>query len=389
MKTLVLATLLSVGLFAGTYDYDYSVDSSKQIVSSDKKLDSFMNGDFEEIIRFDALVVDDENATQDIDKISRTIKKYTDDSKNIRVKIIGHTSEATDEHNEMVVDSDVYANKIQNWFRFSLDANTSKELSKTYAQDVANALVDNNVSKDLLYVEYRSGEDMAYTDSTTQGRDLSNRVMVTLYVVTPEDKDSDGDGLVDSIDECKNTPNGVKIDKNGCALDNDKDLIANYKDECADTPLGVKVDAKGCPLDDDSDKVANYIDECPNTPSGVGVDDRGCALKMYLDLKFKRSSAKIKRSSHEKIVAFATFLEENPAYNVKITGHTDSNGKSGINMKLSKARANTVKLVLVAEGVEESRVETFGKGEIEPLETNRTKEGRAANRRIEIELTYK
>jgi len=126
MKTVISMLLFCVALFAGTYDYNYSVDSSKQNISEDKKLDFFMYGKFDEIIRFKALVVNDENTTQKIDEISKVIKKYIDESKKIRVKIIGHTRETTDKHNEMVVDSNVYANRIQNWFRYSLDANTSK-----------------------------------------------------------------------------------------------------------------------------------------------------------------------------------------------------------------------------------------------------------------------
>jgi len=118
-------------------------------------------------------------------------------------------------------------------------------------------------------------------------------------------KDTDGDGVPDRKDKCPDTPQGVKVDENGCPIDTDGDGVADYQDKCPDvkglaslqgcpdsdgdgvadpddkcpnTPAGVKVDASGCPIDSDGDGVADYLDKCPNTPAGVKVDANGCPL---------------------------------------------------------------------------------------------------------------
>ncbi|HSV60460.1 MAG TPA: OmpA family protein, partial [Variovorax sp.] len=67
-------------------------------------------------------------------------------------------------------------------------------------------------------------------------------------------------------------------------------------------------------------------------------------------------------------------------------GHTDSVGADAYNQKLSVRRAEAVKAYLVSKGIERNRVYTEGKGEKQPVADNRTKEGRAKNRRVEIEV---
>lgn len=67
-------------------------------------------------------------------------------------------------------------------------------------------------------------------------------------------------------------------------------------------------------------------------------------------------------------------------------GHTDAVGTDGYNQKLSVARAEAVKAYLLSKGIEKSRVYTEGKGEANPVADNKTKEGRAKNRRVDIEL---
>lgn len=76
-------------------------------------------------------------------------------------------------------------------------------------------------------------------------------------------------------------------------------------------------------------------------------------------------------------------------YNVEVVivvGHTDSVGSDAYNMKLGNRRAQAVKNFLIAQGLERSRIYTESKGEKQPVADNRTREGRAKNRRVEIEV---
>jgi OOP family OmpA-OmpF porin len=67
-------------------------------------------------------------------------------------------------------------------------------------------------------------------------------------------------------------------------------------------------------------------------------------------------------------------------------GHTDSVGSDAYNQKLSVRRAEAVKAYLASKGIEKNRIYTEGKGEKQPIADNKTKEGRAKNRRVEIEV---
>ena len=78
-------------------------------------------------------------------------------------------------------------------------------------------------------------------------------------------------------------------------------------------------------------------------------------------------------------------LKENPDLKVKIIGHTDSDRDDKSNLDLSKQRALAVKNALINEfGIDGSRMETDGKGEVEPADKNSTAEGKANNRRVEF-----
>jgi len=390
IKIMMLPLLLSPTLFGATYDETYSPISSKE--SQEKNVNTYMDGNFEEIIRFDDILFSengvDETGKKIVDEAIGKIKEYTKNAKAIKVTIIGHTDRVTDDMNENKIDSDTYANRIQNIFRYSLNENNSTNISKDYANRLKKRLVESDISKEILFVEYRGSKDLGYSGNEPEDRYLSNRVMLTIYVEEAVDIDSDRDGIFDNLDRCPNTPRLSKVDKYGCPIDSDSDGILDYKDRCAKTPKGVKVDRNGCPIDSDGDGVVDYKDKCQATEEGLSVDPNGCSLKSTLKLNFNPSSDKIKVGSNDEIKRFAKFMKENKLYKAKITGHTDSIGKAVTNMKLSQNRAKATKIALIAQGVEASRLTTAGRGELDPIESNRLKAGRQVNRRIEVELYY-
>lgn len=100
---------------------------------------------------------------------------------------------------------------------------------------------------------------------------------------------------------------------------------------------------------------------------------------------FDVNSDVIQPSSYGVLKEIATALKENPSVNIKIIGHTDSDGDANANLTLSQKRALAVKNILVSEfKIAENRMQTNGKGESEPSDTNKSAIGKANNRRVEF-----
>jgi len=79
-------------------------------------------------------------------------------------------------------------------------------------------------------------------------------------------------------------------------------------------------------------------------------------------------------------------MKEYPNAKFLIEGHTDSSGSDKLNMRLSAERAESVLNYLESHGIEDGRLTHQGFGEDRPLDSNKTREGRANNRRVEISL---
>jgi outer membrane protein OmpA-like peptidoglycan-associated protein len=97
------------------------------------------------------------------------------------------------------------------------------------------------------------------------------------------------------------------------------------------------------------------------------------------------NSATIKPESYGTLKEMADVMKEYADLKVKIVGHTDADGSDAANLELSKKRAASVKESLTKDfGIDESRMETDGKGEGEPIDKNDTPAGKANNRRVEF-----
>ncbi|MCU7549926.1 OmpA family protein [Chitinophagaceae bacterium LB-8] len=100
---------------------------------------------------------------------------------------------------------------------------------------------------------------------------------------------------------------------------------------------------------------------------------------------FDVNSDKIKPESYGTLKEIANVLKESPDLKVKIVGHTDADGSDADNLDLSKRRAAAVKTSLASDfGIGDSRMQTDGKGEGEPIDKNDTPAGKANNRRVEF-----
>ena len=235
--------------------------------------------------------------------------------------------------------------------------------------------------------------------------------------------DTDGDGIIDSLDKCPTVKGLAKYD--GCPIpDTDKDGINDEEDKCPTVPGLARY--QGCPIPDtDKDGINDEEDKCPTVPGvaryqgcpvpdtdGDGVNDEedkcvtipgpkenfGCPVipeevKKRVDLAAKNilfvtGSAKLQKSSFKGLDDVVKIMSENPGMSLAIDGHTDYVGKEDYNQTLSDNRAASVKTYLVSKGIDESRITATGHGELKPIADNKTAAGRQKNRRSEMTLSY-
>ncbi|TVT75066.1 MAG: OmpA family protein [Denitromonas halophila] len=116
--------------------------------------------------------------------------------------------------------------------------------------------------------------------------------------------------------------------------------------------------------------------------------DNALQLTLEDDAAFGSDSATPTASFVGLLGRISAILRQHPSLIVRIVGHTDSNGREGYNMQLSRARAKAVRAVLIDDGkIDPVRLNAEGRGEAEPVADNATPEGRARNRRVELFLT--
>ena len=119
---------------------------------------------------------------------------------------------------------------------------------------------------------------------------------------------------------------------------------------------------------------------------GAIIQKRPNANIVLNNLQFDSNRATLKKGAEGEIARIVKYLNDNPSFKVEIQGHTDNVGNPSHNLKLSKARAETVKKELIKAGIDESRLTTKGYGDTKPIADNSTKEGRRANRRVELKI---
>lgn len=221
------------------------------------------------------------------------------------------------------------------------------------------------------------------------------------------DPDNDADQILDADDKCPNEPEDMDghEDADGCPdLDRDKDGILDAEDKCPDEAedKDLIMDQDGCPeTDADGDEIPDEQDQCPLDAEDIDLEDDedGCPdlapeasltddrIEVNQRILFEFGKAAVRPESFPILDEVARILRQNPALQVRIEGHTDSEGASGLNQSLSEARAQAVRALLLSrsriEGLGD-RITTIGFGPDRPRATNDTEGGRAHNRRVEF-----
>jgi outer membrane protein OmpA-like peptidoglycan-associated protein len=221
--------------------------------------------------------------------------------------------------------------------------------------------------------------------------------------------DNDKDGLLDAADRCPSEPedrDGFE-DEDGCPdPDNDQDGILDAADACPIVPEDRDSfeDTDGCPEpDNDKDGLLDAADECPLEPEDFDgfEDDDGCPeagsglvkltcekIEIAESVYFDTASDRIQARSFGLLEQVASVLKSaSYVKQIRIEGHTDDRGKDKFNLDLSIRRASSVLRFLSERGIAADRLTSEGFGEARPVETNKTRDGRAANRRVEFMIT--
>ena len=200
--------------------------------------------------------------------------------------------------------------------------------------------------------------------------------------------DSDGDGVADPMDKCPAVAGLSKFD--GCP-DSDGDGIEDAKDACPNEAGPRRFN--GCP-DSDGDGVADPQDKCPNDAGPA--DNDGCpepTEEIMAELNavgagvpFELNKSDITPNVASILDLISPIIKKYANSNFLIEGHTDTSGPKAFNQVLSERRAESVKSYLVSSGIAETRLFTVGYGEERPAQSNNTRKGRIANRRVEFKV---
>lgn len=121
---------------------------------------------------------------------------------------------------------------------------------------------------------------------------------------------------------------------------------------------------------------------------GAKTERVGDEIRVTFDsaILFDFDSSMLRVSSQEQLRQMAEVFKKYPETEIVVAGHTDSRGPEDYNQKLSERRAKAVRDFLVDQGVSSARLTVIGYGEIRPVASNETDEGRRLNRRVELEI---
>lgn len=145
------------------------------------------------------------------------------------------------------------------------------------------------------------------------------------------------------------------------------------------------IETEPAPLDSDGDGVVNEIDRCADTPPGKVVDDAGCSFAGVVEgLYFASSSSDLDSASRAVLDAIIFELLKHPTVLLEVQAHTDNRGPARGNLELSQARAEAVVRYMIQGGISSTRLRPVGYGESRPAFQNATEEGRRRNRRVEF-----
>lgn len=209
--------------------------------------------------------------------------------------------------------------------------------------------------------------------------------------------DTDGDGVIDAIDQEKESPAGARVDTRGVTLDSDGDKVPDFKDQEPFSPVGFSVDPSGVakvpkPKYLSEAEVNAIVDSKlagfkPTTPSGgTTTPVTGGVADWFLPIvHFDLGSAAVKQDYYGDLKAVANVLKANPSIRIVVSGYADKSGADAANQGLSYRRAQSaIDHITKNYGVDRSRLVLNYAGESTPLVN--TAAANYMNRRVEFKV---
>jgi outer membrane protein OmpA-like peptidoglycan-associated protein len=213
---------------------------------------------------------------------------------------------------------------------------------------------------------------------------------VKVYVLALVFSGSMGLTSCEAIKNTNNTQRGVAVGATGGAVIGG--VLGNNIGKGGNTALGAIIGgvvggAVGGVIGNRMDKQAQKIDEAL---PGAEVERVEEGIKITLgenSVNFDLNKATLTTAAKANLDKLVKVFNEYPDTYIHIFGYTDSSGSDEYNLNLSEQRAASVKSYLSGKGISGSRVKVLGKGEVEPIASNDTADGRAKNRRVEFAIT--
>jgi outer membrane protein OmpA-like peptidoglycan-associated protein len=118
----------------------------------------------------------------------------------------------------------------------------------------------------------------------------------------------------------------------------------------------------------------------------VQQTEQGLLITLKSELLFEFDSDEVQPKPVITISEIADLVKSQPNHNILVEGYTDNTGDDDYNVDLSQRRADSVRAILIQQGVDPVRIKAYGFGEMQPLASNDTSEGRQLNRRVEVTI---
>ena len=329
--------------------------------------EQFYDGDFDKIVRFDELYLEDifseHNESKKVREIIKRIhKEMNNPDANCKISIVAYSQHLNSKEKAL-------------------------QKSKEYADRIYEQLLASKIDKKIIYRYFEGDSAMLYSDETKSSNALSNRVNINLYVRYISDEDNDG--VYSDKDKCPDTKPNTLVDSNGCEA---KNIVVLLEGDKKNTKIIVSNDAGSVVIDTiDEFTIINSKDTPPSKPQKISkeklkkvftnVENVPIVSLHYTfyfdDINLLENSKKELNSMLEKIAKI-----KNPI--IMIIGHTDTVGSEKYNYQLGLKRANEIKKFILASKIKSLKIEARSYGETNlavPTEDNIAEK---RNRRVEV-----